>query len=357
MLSLRENYTILTYDLIRNNCKRGGEMKKEVLGTEQTKSLNDLDSLKMMWKIRIFEEILQELFDAGELHGTMHLCIGQEATAVGGAGILRQSDWIVSTHRNHGHCIAKGTDIRSMFAEMLGKKTGTNEGKGGSMHIADLDVGNLGSNGIVGAGFPIAAGAALSAQIQGTDQVVLCYAGDGATNEGSFHEALNLASIWQLPVIYFIENNQYGMSSSIEQMVNINKLSERGKSYGIEGITIDGNDLATVTQTVKKAVEKARKGDGPTLIEALTYRHKGHSKSDKLMYRSEAESLDWQENNDPIFRLEKKLIQNEELGEKKIRQLEMTIRKELADLVVSVKSDSEPIIQDLWAHVYAEDEV
>ncbi|EOL44435.1 thiamine pyrophosphate-dependent dehydrogenase E1 component subunit alpha [Enterococcus caccae] len=320
-------------------------------------SLNELDALKKMWEIRIFEETIQELFETGELYGTMHLCIGQEATAVGGAGILKLSDWMVSTHRNHGHCIAKGTDIRSMFAEMLGKKTGTNEGKGGSMHIADLAVGNLGSNGIVGAGFPIAAGAALSAQMQGTDQVVLCYAGDGATNEGSFHEALNLASIWQLPVIYFIENNQYGMSSSIEQMVNIEKLSDRGQSYGIEGITIDGNDLAAVSDTVSRAVQKARNGDGPTLIEALTYRHKGHSKSDKLKYRSEDECRKWQKNNDPIVRLEKKLLQNTALEEAEIRQIELKIRKEMADLVASVKLDHEPTAEDLWTHVYAEDEV
>jgi len=320
-----------------------------------TRPIVATEALKRMWEIRIFEEMIQELFDAGELYGTMHLCIGQEATAVGGASSLKQTDWIVSTHRNHGHCIAKGTDIRSMFAEMLGKKTGTNEGKGGSMHIADLNIGNLGSNGIVGAGFPIAAGAALSAQMQNTDQVVLCYAGDGAVNEGSFHEALNLASIWKLPVIYLIENNQYGMSSSIEQMVNIDHLSQRGKSYGIEGITIDGNDLTEVSRTVAKAVEKARNGSGPTLIEALTYRHKGHSKSDKLLYRSEAECRDWQENNDPIVRLEKKLIQNGEIEANEIRQMEEVIRKEFADLLASVKHDSEPTVEDLWTHVYAED--
>ncbi|EOH98494.1 hypothetical protein UAW_01090 [Enterococcus haemoperoxidus ATCC BAA-382] len=332
-------------------------MNKRVNKIQQTKLIDGIEALKKMWEIRIFEEMIQELFSAGELYGTMHLCIGQEATAVGGAGILRQNDWIVSTHRNHGHCIAKGTDIRSMFAEMLGKKTGTNEGKGGSMHIADLDVGNLGSNGIVGAGFPIAAGAALSAQMQGTDQVVLCYAGDGATNEGSFHEALNLASIWQLPVIYLIENNQYGMSSSIKQMVNIDKLSNRAMSYGIEGITIDGNNLTEVSQTVSNAVEKARNGGGPTLIEALTYRHKGHSKSDKLLYRSDDECQQWKENNDPIFRLESELMKEGTLLEADIREIEKTIRQELADIVDSVKLDSEPTIEDLWTHVYAEDEV
>lgn len=331
-------------------------MSQKIIEVQNNHQIDPKIALAKMWEIRIFEELIQKLFEAGDLHGTMHLCIGQEATAVGGAGILQQSDWIVSTHRNHGHCIAKGTDVRSMFAEILGKKTGTNEGKGGSMHIADLTIGNLGSNGIVGAGFPIAAGAALSAQMQGTDQVVLCYAGDGATNEGSFHEALNLASIWKLPVIYFIENNQYGMSSSIEQMVNIEKLSERGKSYGIEGVTIDGNDVNMVADTVAKAVSKARNGEGPTLIEALTYRHKGHSKSDKLMYRTEEECLQWQEHNDPIIRLEHELIQTKQMNETDIRQLEQSIRMKLSNLIDSVKQDDEPTLADLWTHVYAEDE-
>ena len=233
-----------------------------------------LESYRKMWEIRLFEEAVQDLFDQGKMYGTMHLCIGQEASAVGGAGILKKKDWVLSTHRNHGHAIAKGTDRRAMLAEILGKKTGTNRGKGGSMHIADLGVGNLGSNGIVGGNFPIAAGAALTAKMNQTDQVVLCYAGDGATNEGSFHEALNLASIWQLPVVYLIENNQYGMSSSIQQMVNVAHLSERAAGYGIEGQTIDGNDVFAVRQAVTKAVEKARGGKGPTLIEAITYRYK-----------------------------------------------------------------------------------
>lgn len=318
---------------------------------------NKIQYLKKMWEIRIFEESIQQLFEAGDLYGTMHLCIGQEATAVGGAGILRSTDWIISTHRNHGHSIAKGTDIRSMLAEMLGKKTGTNEGKGGSMHIADLNVGNLGSNGIVGAGFPIAAGAALTAQMEETDQVVLCYAGDGATNEGSFHEALNLASIWQLPVVYFIENNQYGMSSSIDKMINIQRLSDRGASYGIEGITIDGNDLDEVISSVSEAVSKARKGGGPTLIEALTYRYHGHSKSDKLLYRSTDECSYWQENKDPIARFEKKIIEKALMTEKEIRQLEQSIREEIAEMIVAVKLDAEPVAADLWTHVYSEGSV
>ncbi|WP_236674667.1 thiamine pyrophosphate-dependent dehydrogenase E1 component subunit alpha [Enterococcus sp. BWR-S5] len=317
-------------------------------------SVNVLEAYKEMWEIRIFEEAIQTLFDEGKMYGTMHLCIGQEATAVGGAGILRESDWMLSTHRNHGHAIAKGTDRRAMFAEMLGKKTGTNGGKGGSMHIADLEVGNLGSNGIVGGNFPIAAGAALSAKMNHTDQVVLCYAGDGATNEGSFHEALNLASIWQLPVVYLIENNQYGMSSAIERMVNIDRLAERGKSYGIEGVTIDGNDVFEVNQAVSAAVEKARRGDGPTLIEAITYRYKGHSKSDKLLYRSEEECHYWMENHDPILRLEHYILK-EKLAEKAVlEEVALAVQQETEAMIHSVLNDPEPTPEELWLDVYAE---
>lgn len=330
-------------------------MNQKIETVPTTNCLNLIEALKQMWRIRAFEEKLQALFDEGALYGTMHLCIGQEATAVGSASALNETDLIISTHRNHGHCIAKGTDIRSMMAEILGKKTGTNEGKGGSMHIADLSVGNLGSNGIVGAGFPIAAGAALTAQMQGTGQVVICYAGDGATNEGSFHEALNLAAIWNLPVIYFIENNQYGMSSSIKEMVAIEKLSDRGSSYGIEGITIDGNDIDLVSSTVAYAVKKARNNQGPTLIEALTYRHKGHSKSDSLLYRSEKECQNWQENNDPIYRLEAQLIDQGTMTESDLRALELSLRKEIEDIAQSVQLDDTPTEEELFKHVYAED--
>lgn len=327
-------------------------MSNYEIAASQQELMNDL---KKMWQIRIFEESLQALFEAGSLHGTIHLSIGQEATAVGGAGLLRKDDWLVSTHRNHGHSIAKGVNRRQMFAEILGKKTGTNQGKGGSMHIADLEVGHLNSNGIVGAGFPLAAGAALTAQMNGTDQVVLCYAGDGATNEGSFHEAINFASIWQLPVIYFIENNQYGMSSAIQQMVNIEHLAERASSYGIEGVTIDGNDLNRVKQTVAAAITKARQQKGPTLIEALTYRHNGHSKSDQLLYRSSTESQHWKETNDPIKRLENMLIANELQTPAKLRLIEQTIRNETAALIALAKNDPDPDPADLWENVYAEE--
>lgn len=310
---------------------------------------------KQMWQIRIFEETVQEQFELGEIYGTMHLCIGEEATAVGSASLLRQDDWITSTHRNHGHGIAKGTDIHAMMAEMLGRSTGTNEGKGGSMHIADLDVGHLGSNGIVGGGFPIATGAALTAQMKDTDQVVICYAGDGSTNEGSFHEAMNLAAIWKLPVIFFIENNHYAMSSPFEEMFNTNKISDRASGYGIEGVSIDGNDLVSVIDTTFKAIEKARNGDGPTLIEAFTYRHCGHSKSDKRVYRTREEEEEWMTHNDPIKRTQDLLVQKEILTQKESETIEQDVRSELKKVVEACHAEPRPAADSLMTHVYAED--
>lgn len=308
--------------------------------------------LREMWRIRLFEEELERLYQEGEIHGTMHLCIGQEATAVGSAYLLKTDDWMMSTHRNHGHSLGKGTDMRGMLAEILGRKTGLNHGKGGSMHITDTSVGNLGSNGIVGGNYPLATGAALTAQMKGTDQVVMAYNGDGSVNEGSFHEALNLASIWQLPVIFFIENNQYGMSSSITEMMNVSQVSERGSSYGIPGVTIDGNDIVAVIDETHKAIERCRQGAGPTLIEALTYRHRGHSKSDKRLYRTSKEEREWQE-RDPIERLTARLLQEQLITERALDELVMGLKTELTALVTSVKNDPRPSAADLYKDVYA----
>lgn len=307
-----------------------------------------------MWEIRLFDEKVESLFLAGKIHGTTHLSIGQEATAAGSGYLLRQTDWITSTHRGHGHSIAKNTDIKQMMAELFGRENGTNNGKGGSMHIADLDTGNLGSNGIVGAGYPIAVGAALSSQMQGKDQVTLCYAGDGSTNEGSFHEALNMASIWQLPVIFFIENNQYGMSSSIKEMVNIERLSERGKAYGIEGVTIDGNDIVAVLDATYQAIEKAKSGAGPTLIEATTYRFKGHSKSDQRIYRTREEELHWETNHDPLQLTEKLLIQAGILTKEESQQIEANMKEAIEQAVIFAEAGTFPAASALYKHVYAD---
>ncbi|MGF1664430.1 MAG: thiamine pyrophosphate-dependent dehydrogenase E1 component subunit alpha [Kineosporiaceae bacterium] len=256
-----------------------------------------------MWRIRRFEEAVDELFARGLMHGTMHLSIGQEAAATGTCAALRPADRITSTHRGHGHCLAKGADLTRMMAELLAKETGYCRGRGGSMHIADVATGNLGANGIVAGGVPIAAGAALAARMRGTDEVVVSFFGDGAVNEGAFHEAANLAAIWDLPLILLCENNKYGMSFSTEKAFAIDRLADRAAGYGIPGVTVDGNDVEAVHEAVTAAAARARGGDGPTFVECETYRWKGHSKSDKNLYRTRDEISEWQA-RDPITRFE-----------------------------------------------------
>ncbi len=264
---------------------------------------NARHALRTMWTIRRFEEAVDDLFARGLMHGTMHLSIGQEASATGSCLPLRADDAITSTHRGHGHCIAKGADLTRMMAELLAKETGYCRGRGGSMHIADVATGNLGANGIVAGGIPIAAGAALAYQLRGEDRVVACFFGDGAANEGAFHEAVNLAAIWKLPVVFICENNKYGMSFSTEKSMAIENISERASGYGIPGVTVDGNDVVAVHDAVEAAVARARAGEGPTLVENVTYRWKGHSKSDKNLYRTKEEIADWRD-RDPIVRFE-----------------------------------------------------
>ena len=258
-------------------------------------------SLLCMWRIRKFEEAVEDLFGRGFIHGTMHLSIGQEASPTGVCMALDLTDQITSTHRGHGHCIAKGADLTRMIAELLGKETGYCGGRGGSMHIADVETGNLGANAIVGGGIPIAAGAALASKMLKKGNVVVSFFGDGALNEGAFHEAANLAAIWKLPLILVCENNKYGMSSSTEKAFAIEKLSDRGLGYGIPGLTIDGNDVVKVYEAMEEAVERARAGAGPTLLELETYRWKGHSRSDKNLYRTKEEIEEWKA-LDPIMR-------------------------------------------------------
>ena len=219
-----------------------------------------------MLKIRHFETRVMELFAAGEMPGFVHLYLGQEAVAVGACAALRDDDYITSTHRGHGHIIAKGAEMKYMMAELYGKATGYNKGKGGSQHIAWPGLGILGANGIVGGGLPIATGAAFSARLRKSDQVAVCFFGDGASNEGAFHEALNLASIWKLPVVYICENNQYALSMPVQKGCAVERLSVRAAGYGMPGVTVDGNDLLAVHAAVREAVARARAGEGPSLI-------------------------------------------------------------------------------------------
>lgn len=309
-----------------------------------------------MVRIRQFENEVEKNVQRGHLHGTTHLYNGQEAVAVGVCSALQNGDYISSTHRGHGHAIAMGADIHKMMAEMFGKITGYSKGKGGSMHIADIEEGNLGSNGVVGGGIPIAVGAGLSMQMQQKNNVVACFFGDGAINEGSFHEALNMASIWQVPVIFICENNMYGMSSAIGDMTNIDQLSERAVAYGIPGVTIDGNDVLVVKETMERAVERARNGAGPTFIEAKTYRFKGHSKSDKQLYRME-EEVEAYKKRDPLIQLEQKLLHVAIEAADRIKAIHHTVQREVEAATEFATVSDEPGIDELYKDVYAIREV
>src|SRR3954466_14232234 len=299
------------------------------LGDDPTTARRTLETL---WRIRVFEEAVDDLFARGLMHGTMHLSIGQEATATGACSALRDGDLITSTHRGHGHCIAKGADLTRMMAELLAKDTGYCRGRGGSMHIADVATGNLGANGIVAGGIPIAAGAALAQRLQNIDRVVVSFFGDGATNEGAFHEAVNLAAIWKLPVVFICENNKYGMSFSTEKSFAIENISERGAAYGIPGVTVDGNDVEAVYDAVQAAVDRARAGEGPTLVENVTYRWKGHSKSDKNLYRTKEEISEWRD-KDPIIRFEHRVRELGLLSEEDIAAVRAQAMEEMRDAV------------------------
>lgn len=308
--------------------------------------------LHQMLLIRSFEETAEQLYFQGLIHGTMHLSIGQEGSAVGACAALRAEDYILSTHRGHGHCIAKGARAGEMMAEFFGKETGYCRGRGGSMHMADVETGNLGANGIVAGGVPMAAGVGLSIQMQQQDRVVLVFFGDGAANEGAFHESLNLAAIWNLPVIYFCENNHYAMSMSIRKASKIENLSERAAGYGVPGVTVDGNDVIEVYRVTQTAVERARSGGGPTLIEAKTYRWKGHSKSDKQRYRTKEEVKEWQE-RDPIARLAQRMLEAGLLDEGTLARIQSAVDTEIAAAIDFAKASPQPDPAKILEGVYA----
>lgn len=259
----------------------------------------------VMYRTRRFEDEVFEFYKRGLMPGLAHLYLGEEAIAAGACATLRGDDYIGSTHRGHGHLVARGADLNRMMAEILGKETGYSKGKGGSMHIMAMDKGILGANGIVGGEIPIATGAAYSAKLRGTDQVTLAFFGDSASNEGTFHESINMAAAWDLPCVYIIENNLFGISVDIRRVTKEHELSKRAVGYGIPGTTIDGNDVFAVYETVTTAVERARRGEGPTLIECLTYRWQGHHVGDPGEYRDPKELADWKA-REPIGQLEQR---------------------------------------------------
>jgi len=307
---------------------------------------------RKMLEIRLFEEKVFELYGQNLVPGTIHLYAGEEAVAVGVCNALSKDDYITSTHRGHGHCIAKGADLKRTMAEILGKETGYCKGKGGSMHIADFSIGMLGATAVVGAGLPIAVGAALSAKLRKTDQVVACFFGEGASNQGTFHESINMASAWKLPVIFVCENNLYAMGTRQSRIMNIENISDRAPSYGIPGVSVDGNDVLAVYEAAQVATERARRGEGPTLIECKTYRHKGHSRVDPAKYRPREEVEEWLR-KDPIKRLRDKLIQTDISMEAELQEIEKGVSNEIEDAVKFAVESPYPTPEEALEDVYA----
>ena len=318
----------------------------------------ELSREKLLWmyqkmvEIRKFGLKVDELFKKNMIWGTCHLYVGEEATAVGTCAALESDDYITSTHRGHGHCIAKGADIKRMMAELLGKETGYCKGRGGSMHIVDVSTGNLGANGIVGAGIPIATGAALASKRRKDGKVTVCFFGDGAVNVGPFHESLNMASIWKLPVVYVCENNQYAMSTSVQKATAVRDIAVRGQSYDMPGVVVDGNDVIAVFETVSEAVSRARRGDGPTLVESKTYRFFGHSKSDPRVYRSREEEQMWMA-KDPIPRLANLLKEKGMATEEELKSIDELVDKEMEEALEFALNSPLPKLEEIAKYVYA----
>jgi TPP-dependent pyruvate/acetoin dehydrogenase alpha subunit len=283
--------------------------QKEAEAVEPVDVEQLLHSYEQMAKIREFEEKVNELYMKALMPGLAHLYSGQEAVAVGVCEALRQDDYITSTHRGHGHCLAKGASVDRMFAELLGKEAGFCKGKGGSMHIADPDSGNLGANAIVGGSMGIATGAALSAKMRGSDQVAVCFFGDGAVAQGILFEVMNMAALWKLPIIYVCENNNYSEYTPRTETL-AGEIADRAKAFGIYAETVDGQDVQLVQETMQRLVERARRGDGPAFLECITYRYYGHHVGDinRTYYRSKEEEQEWRENRDPLKLLEEKLV-------------------------------------------------
>ena len=306
-----------------------------------------------MVRIRAFEEHAAECFTKGMLAGNIHLSIGQEAAEAGAFAAIEPRDYFTSTHRGHGHAIARGADPKLAMAELFGKATGYCKGKGGSMHIADRDKGILGANGIVGAGHCISCGAGLSAKIRGTDQVCVCFFGDGSTNQGTFHESLNMASIWKLPIIFVCENNHYGISMSQDRHQAIKDVADRGAAYNIPGIAVDGNDPLAVYEAASEAVSRARAGKGPTLLECKTYRQHGHFEGDPAIYKPKEEQEAWLA-KDPLPRFAQFLAENGVLTAEELAEIDAQVAKEVEDAIVFADAQPIPTLESAVVDVYSD---
>jgi len=309
--------------------------------------------LRKMLKIRYFEEKVSDLLGRDIVKGASHLYAGEEAVAVGACATIRKDDIVTSTHRGHGHCIAKGGDLKLMLAELCGKATGYCKGRGGSMHIADVSAGNLGATGIVGSNIPVATGAGLSVKLRKTDQVVLCFFGDGAANTGAFHESVNMAAIWKLPVVYICENNLYGMSVAVSRAFPFEDVAERAKGYNIPGVIANGMDVLNVKDVVGKAVDAARTGEGPTLVECKTYRYFGHSRADPRVYRTREEEKAWR-SKDPVVNFENRLVEGAILSPEKVKEIEESVAKEIQEAEEFALSSPYPPVESLYDDVYTQ---
>jgi acetoin:2,6-dichlorophenolindophenol oxidoreductase subunit alpha len=307
---------------------------------------------RRMLEIRLFEEKVQELFMDGLIQGTTHLCQGQEAVAVGSVAALRDDDYLTITYRGHGHALARGLPMEACFAELMGRSTGCCKGVGGSMHFTDVSKGLLGAFAIVGAGFPVAVGAAVSAKHQGQDRVALAFCGDGATNIGTFHESLNFASVWKAPVVFIVENNLYGEYTPMRDSTPLDDLAERAKAYAMPGKVVDGQDIEIVRAAVGSAVDHARRGEGPTLLEMKTYRYRGHSRTDPARYRPEGELDRWRE-RDPITILGRRLVESGVIGEGDEAVLRDEVQRIVDETADRAKTAPEPTLEEIEAYVYA----
>ena len=313
-----------------------------------------LNLFRLMLRIRLFEEKTHDLYKAGSLTGmSPHLCIGEEASAVGVVSALKEDDYILSTHRGHGHCLAKGAEMGKMYAELFGKETGYCHGRGGSMHIADVTKGNLGANGIVGAGCPIALGAAFTIRRDKTSQVVVCFFGDAATNQGTFHEAANMSKAFNLPILWVCENNLYGLSTPIEKVSATATLADRAKGYNMTGVTVNGMDVEAVRGAAEEAVKRGRSGGGPTFIEVKTYRYFGHGASDHRPYRTREEEQEWWK-RDPVASYGSRLVAEGAATKDELARVESEIIQEVEAGLAFALASPDPKAEESTLYVYTE---
>ncbi len=310
--------------------------------------------LRQMLLIRRFEEKAGEAYSLGKIGGFCHLYIGQEAVAVGSLAALGPDDYITCSYREHGHALARGISARAVMAELFGKAAGCSGGKGGSMHLFDASLGFLGGHAIVGAHIPLATGMAFAAKYRDTSQVAVCYFGEAAVNNGAFHEALNMAAIWKLPVVFVCENNGYGMSTSTERSTAVKNIAERAAAYSMPGVIVNGNIFSEVAEASHRAVARARAGEGPTLIESKTYRHRGHSKSDRNRYRTREEIEDWMSNRDPITLFENELQEFGVIDRDGVEAIREAVAREIAEGIQFAKDSPSPDVRDVENYVYTE---